>query len=505
MVSRKDDEFSVWDMDDGDVDDIIDEDEGSDTRPSKKRAVGRTPGRISRKDPQKQRPKGEPKGKDAGSKGFLRSKPFVWTMRIFVVIAVLLLLFLPLEPLERLREDTGMNDLKDLLRPFRQFPEWVEANLSVQYDLRIKDGTADETRIKTAIPFDIMDPNSTFRIQDVDRVSLVPGPTEGLPDYNADKNIVSGWKLIDQRGDFRFTAEFSVRLYSHQWDITLEESGTLDDIPENFTSQYLDDEWVVNDQDGRPIDKDQDGEPDYYRYHPSAPILKRTALAITEDESTVLGKVKSIYQWIEDHFNYTTNDQRERDQQKYGSWPKYPLGTLSEWYGDCDDQSLLMASLCRAVGIPAWLEIGYLYDPIAKSWGGHGWFNVVIPLKDTDPVIAPIDPVNHEFLFRDPYRITDWIDTGGDIIDEDGEIVYNLDYYYNYFKVKKNNFVDVNVKMSTISIRYEDHGRIKQYVDQELKPGNLPGSEEGLGQMPFPLITVMAAAAIPIFLGRKRL
>jgi hypothetical protein len=165
-----------------------------------------------------------------------------------------------------------------------------------------------------------------------------------------------------------------------------------------------------------------------------------------------------------------------------------------------------MASFCRAVGVPAWLEIGYLYDPIENSWGGHGWFNVVIPLKNGGTVVAPIDPVNHEFLFRDPYRITDWIDTGGMIANEDGELVFNLDYYYNYFKVEKPNSVSVSGPgISSRSIEFKEHGKIRQYVDQKLKPGSLPGSEGGFSQLPFPGIALAAAALVPIVLGRKRI
>jgi len=80
--------------------------------------------------------------------------------------------------------------------------------------------------------------------------------------------------------------------------------------------------------------------------------------------------------------------------------------------GDCDDQSILLASLARAVGVPVWLNLGIIYDPVRNYWGGHGWNNVYIPLKGGDYVIATVDIVNDQFLFRDPYHLSDYIDNG---------------------------------------------------------------------------------------------
>ncbi|MDG6224375.1 MAG: transglutaminase-like domain-containing protein [Candidatus Thermoplasmatota archaeon] len=443
--------------------------------------------------------------KGKASKGFLRSKPFIWTMRVITVLIVLAILFLPFKPLSDAREDVGLNKLRNLMRPFRDFPEMVNVTFSVRYDVKISSGTADMVRIKTSIPFDILDGRDDFKIQDVTDVVLTPSPTSPLPDYNEQKNNINMWELRNQRGDFSFTAQYSALLYTYQWNIDDEDSGTIEDIPQTYKDNYLDDEWIVKDSNGDIIDKDGDGRPDLYRYHPSHPTVKNAAVQITKDKNTVYGKVKAIYDWMQEHFNYTTNEQKQRDLQVYGSYPKYPIGCMNDWYGDCDDQSLLMASLCRAVGIPAWLEIGYLYDPMQGSWGGHGWFNVIIPLKGSGSVIAPIDPVNHEFLFRDPYRLTDWIDTGRDIIDDEGELIFNLDYYYNFFKVRKSSSVDVDVRMTTNSINYEKRGSIRQYVDQKLEPGNIPGTEGGMGSLPFPLITIAIPALLPIVRKRKRL
>jgi len=500
------DDFSVWDLEEDEIDDITGDIEDDDEdKPSNTREVPRNKKRI---DPKSKRPQARSR---TGKDHLIKNKAVIWAMRIAVVVVVLMLLFLPSAALEQAREDSGLYKLRNLLRPYREFPEWVRVSVSVQYDLTISSGIVDLARIKTAIPFDIMDEESGFRIQNVTRVSMVPDPTFPLPDYNTDKNRISGWEVRnDGYATLQFIAEFDLDLYTYRWKIDEEDSGTVADIPNDLKTRYLDDEWEVKDGNGDVIDRDLDSVPDFFRYHPSHPIIKATAEQITKDEMTVLGMVRSIYDWMQANFNYTTNEQRDRDAQIYGSWPKYPLGTLADWYGDCDDQSLLMASLCRAVGIPAWLEIGYLYDPMEGTWGGHGWFNVAIPVRTGsgyEIVVAPIDPVNHEFLFRDPYRITDWIDTGGDMTDLDGDVVFNLDFYYNYFKVTRNNFVDVKIRVQTSSLEFDRYGLIKEYVDQKMAPANLPGTEGGVPELPFPLVVLAVPAVlsiVPWMWGRKR-
>ena len=53
--------------------------------------------------------------------------------------------------------------------------------------------------------------------------------------------------------------------------------------------------------------------------------------------------------------------------------------------------------------------------------------------------IVSIDIVNKQFLFHDPYRFIEWIDTGGDItVNEYGELkrYNNMDYYYHSFSYR---------------------------------------------------------------------
>jgi hypothetical protein len=85
-----------------------------------------------------------------------------------------------------------------------------------------------------------------------------------------------------------------------------------------------------------------------------------------------------------------------RDNTTYCNYevPIYPTKTLEDGLGDCDDQSILFISMCRSLGIPAYLQVGILiHNRIGDSktsWDGHltniqdgvgwhGWAMIYIP------------------------------------------------------------------------------------------------------------------------------
>ncbi len=111
--------------------------------------------------------------------------------------------------------------------------------------------------------------------------------------------------------------------------------------------------------------------------------IRRLAEEITKNESTVLGMVTALVGWMRGHICYGS-----------GELPKYPQETLRDGYGDCDDQAILLVTLCRAVGIPALLQLGCVYlrdyegrrlaweshlDVSQRNIGWHGWALVYIP------------------------------------------------------------------------------------------------------------------------------
>jgi hypothetical protein len=148
--------------------------------------------------------------------------------------------------------------------------------------------------------------------------------------------------------------------------ITETASLSLADIPQNLVDEYTRGEgsWQTNDQQ-----------------------LVSLASSLRGSETNVLTIVKNFIEWMKDpqHMKYP----KDRHENPY-----YPNQTYALKEGDCDDQTILLVTLCRIVGIPSYLQIGCIYMPRhfddASIWNGcvsfverrvgwHGWASVYIP------------------------------------------------------------------------------------------------------------------------------
>jgi len=140
------------------------------------------------------------------------------------------------------------------------------------------------------------------------------------------------------------------------------DSGSLVDIPEDLRGLYClsTGPWQVSDR-----------------------RLEDLAYELAGNETRVLAIVKKFIEWIGDHINRETLDV-----------PRYPIETFQEGAGDCDDQANLFITLCRIVGIPAYLQAGCIYvstkETVNSYWDGHrisqltriawhGWAVVYVP------------------------------------------------------------------------------------------------------------------------------
>jgi len=117
---------------------------------------------------------------------------------------------------------------------------------------------------------------------------------------------------------------------------------------------------------------------------PNEPELVDLAHQIVGNETKVLRIVSRFIAWIRDNIRYET-----------AGLPRYPNETLLEKAGDCDDQANLLVTMCRIVGIPAYLQVGCIYLPnrlseVYNYWDGsllvnltrigwHGWAMVYVP------------------------------------------------------------------------------------------------------------------------------
>ena len=113
------------------------------------------------------------------------------------------------------------------------------------------------------------------------------------------------------------------------------------------------------------------------------PTIIDLAQRASKGDETVLGTVANLLEYVTQNTTYCNFET-----------PRYPLDTLSDNLGDCDDQSILLISMARSLGIPAYLKVGVIIHPNIvdsdTSWEGHleneadgigwhGWVMIYIP------------------------------------------------------------------------------------------------------------------------------
>ncbi len=338
-----------------------------------------------------QQPRRQPQQRSQGQRRGRRSKPPSRIVGPLISVVVLILL------VALLVTPYGQSLLQDLADPasysYREYPK--EAEYIVDRTITLN-GVAEYT-LYSPQPYN--QGNVQVPVQDI--VSIQPEIISGSATYTLEEKWGGGiewmtWRASAASGAQVIKIRYHVKTHSVLWDIDRETSGNVDQIDDTYKNRYLGDGWKII---------------------PNNRTIRELAAQLTKDEPTVYGKLKAIYDYMDSNFEYETGVTSE---------PKNPYDTLIDRRGDCDDQSLLLISLARAVGIPAWLELGILYISTSESWGLHGWAKVMIPTRDGQNGWANIDIVNDQFLFRDPNRITEWEDDG---IFENGEWhLYN--YYY---------------------------------------------------------------------------
>jgi transglutaminase-like putative cysteine protease len=285
------------------------------------------------------------------------------------------------------------------------------------------------------IPLPETIPGSSGSVQSVDRADPVPY-VPGTEKYGGDWAV---WTGSDSSAvTLRMTYRATVRTVI--WDIGAEDSGTAADIPEWVLLQQGGDEWQLEENPGDPSEE--------YKIWPSHPTIKELSADLTSGSLTVYENTKNVYSYVHENIAYQTVS---------GSEPKSCLRTLSDRAGDCDDQSILLISLLRAAGIPAWLAFGMMYDSGTGSWGAHAWAEIYIPLREGAGGSVAIDVVNGEFLVRNCNRLEEW--------KSDGDGSHLSDYYhmlsYNYSAVNPHQSAPVIVLSDDYSGEYEaSSGRV---------------------------------------------
>ena len=376
---------------------------------------------------------------------------------VVVIICILILLFAFREPiLDFIQNPPPLR--------YREYPEELEFTVSKSMTLSADPGAGDghiSYKVKSACPKDEF-VGTDFKLQDVKSVKLNPEPSTGPPNIDSTRQEIMLWEDDNFQGTTTIRVTYTIKTRYYHWALTEEQSGAVADLPTDLKNQFNHDEWRIDFDNDNVLDTknedrnnnnfldfgedlngdnnldfdedlDNDGEWDYL-IEVSNPGIQSLASRLGNGETNVFNIVRNIFEHIikPENFNYLTLD---------SGLPKACTTTLTEKEGDCDDYSILFITLCRALDIPAWLELGVLYDKQTSTWGGHAWARVAIPLKSGGFAAPAIDIVNsyevkdfENVLFHDPYRFIEWADTGGrSLYPGETEERNNLDYYYHTF------------------------------------------------------------------------
>lgn len=203
---------------------------------------------------------------------------------------------------------------------------------------------------------------------------------------NEDKNIVVQLMGIPNslppKTQINIEIEMEINLSSRQPpEININESGKLNEIPENLREKYcqLTGLWNMS---------------------RNAQIIAKN---IAQNKTDVMEILVSLIRWIENNIEIPTSGGARI--------PQYPDETINSKTGDCDDQSNLLVAMCRSLGIPAYIQMAFIYigdrrfeDTMfngrykltAENAGGHAWARVYIP---------PWGWINVDMTYYIPYEI----------------------------------------------------------------------------------------------------
>ena len=389
--------------------------------------------------------------------------------KLFALSILVLLILVMVLPGWKPYRDKMLEYLVLGLEYYQEDPDYAEFKVERIMTLTLlADGTVDYT-LSLGAPEDMK--INKYWIQDVKKFEVKN--SDGSAEFTEEEGL-RFWKGSISGKDSTVTVSitYHIRAYTVKWDINAGNTGTVEDIkkrdPDRWAN-YTIDRWEVFDpsDDKTPWNIDNDTTTKDYRIWPSQPLLNGLAHHIVGNEKNAYMMAWKIYDFMKkgttyngtDYgpFEYPDQKQMENDKTRYGSKPKSAYHTLDDGYGDCDDQAILFITLCRAVGIPGWLESGALYNEYSlysdNAWEGHGWAKILIPMKNDDLEEPSVDPVNNLFLERDPNRFHDWEDPGGEQNENKGDIPDTpLDiekYYTSWTYQSKDSSINLNEDLDT--------------------------------------------------------
>jgi len=204
--------------------------------------------------------------------------------------------------------------------------------------------------------------NNTW--QTVTILNISHGFTREVIDLDGNRGVIMDVDETLPPGEtLTFSIEFQIESRSQEKPaFSLDEADGFSVIPSSLVSEYTShtESFTVDD-----------------------PVITDLAQRASKGDETVLGTVVNLLDYVTKNTTYCNFET-----------PRYPLDTLSDNLGDCDDQSILLISMARSLGIPAYLKVGIIIHPNIvdsdTSWEGHletdadgigwhGWAMIYIP------------------------------------------------------------------------------------------------------------------------------
>lgn len=141
------------------------------------------------------------------------------------------------------------------------------------------------------------------------------------------------------------------------------------------------------------------------------PELRKLVDEIVGKEANPLKRTRAIFRYIDAHIRYCA-------EMEYATIPSFTEKALSSRRGDCGVQTMLFITMCRAAGVPARWQSGWVTQP--DAWNMHDWAEIHVepwgwlPVDVSYGLQESDDPAIREFYFGhlDAYRMIVNLDYG---------------------------------------------------------------------------------------------
>ncbi len=258
-------------------------------------------------------------------------------------------------------------------------------------------------------------------------------------------------------------------------EISVDSSGSFSDIPASLANYTVPSgAWTYEDE--------------------GLKYIADLAAQIKGNDTNILRVVSKMVEYIGRRVTYPEGEKLRPPQ-----YPNQTLPTTGETgRGDCDDQSTLLVTMLRSVGIPAYLQTGGVVSPSysvkGETWGGHltlvskgvgwhGWVEAYIPPWGWLPV-----DITYGYYYRrqDSLSSIKYSASARELMLE-SERYSSKDFVAEYLKTKE------RIMGSSIFIRMEEE------VYEAPFPDNVsPQAEQPWGKVPQALLFPILAGCIVV-------